>query len=61
MLRGEILFSNKETDVALKIYTEILNLFPGVLEAHEYRAQCYFMKVRTEMFIVFFVVVLFVF
>lgn len=50
MLRGEILFSNKETDLALKIYTEVLNLFPDVLEAYEMRAQCYLIGVREKLF-----------
>ena len=49
MLRGEILFSNKETDLALKIYTEVLNLFPDVLEAYEMRAQCYLIGVREKL------------
>jgi len=50
MLRGEILFSNKETDLALKIYTEVLNLFPDVLEAYEMRAKCYLIGVREKLF-----------
>ena len=50
MLRGEILFSNNETNLALKIYTEVLNLFPDVLEAYEMRAQCYLIEVREKLF-----------
>lgn len=50
MLRGEILFSNNETKLALKIYTEVLNLFPDVLEAYEMRAQCYLIEVKEKLF-----------
>ena len=50
MLRGEILFSNNETNLALKIYTEVLSLFPDVLEAYEMRAQCYLIEVREKLF-----------
>ena len=48
MERSKLLFSNNEKDVALDIFTEVLELSPRVLEALEYRAECYFFKVRNK-------------
>lgn len=46
-----MLFKNKETDLALSMFTEVENLVPsgqGILEVHEYRAQCFFIRVGTS-------------
>lgn len=48
MERSKLLFSNNEKDLALDIFTEVLELSPGVLEALEYRAECYFSTVRNK-------------
>ena len=42
MTNGKTLFQNGETKMALNIFSEVLCLFPTVLEAHEYRALCLF-------------------
>jgi len=47
MTQGESSLSNSETKVALAFFTEVVNLFPGIPDAHEYRAQCFFILVRT--------------
>ena len=46
MTQGKLSFSNSEKKVALAFFTEVVNLFPGIPEAHEYRAQCLFILVR---------------
>jgi len=46
MTQGELSLSNSETKVALAFFTEVVNLFPGIPDAHEYRAQCFFILVR---------------
>ena len=46
MTQGKLSFSNSERKVALAFFTEVVNLFPGIPEAHEYRAQCLFILVR---------------
>ena len=46
MLRGELLLSSGSAALAVKIYTELLNLFPGLVVAHEQRAQCHYILVK---------------
>ena len=46
MLRGEILLSNGSPNLALRMYSEVINLFPDVVEAHEQRARCYLNLVK---------------
>ncbi|KAJ7378405.1 helicase [Desmophyllum pertusum] len=47
MKQGEKLFKDEETELALSIFTEVVNLLPqggGNPKVHEYRAQCYFIR-----------------
>ena len=53
MRQGEMLFQNNETDLALGMFTEVENLVPagqGVVQVHEYRAQCFFIRVGMNHF-----------
>lgn len=46
-----MLFKNKEYDLALGMLTEVENLVPsgqGIVKVHEYRAQCFFIRVGTN-------------
>ena len=52
MKQGTILFEKNKPDLALSIFTEMVNLAPraeGIQMAHEYRAQCYFIQVRVDL------------
>ncbi|KAJ7378343.1 hypothetical protein OS493_023597 [Desmophyllum pertusum] len=53
MKQGEKLFKDEETELALSIFTEVVNLLPqggGNPKVHEYRAQCYFIAGKEYIF-----------
>ena len=50
MSSAEQHFSRGDTTLAVRMYTEVINLFPEILEALERRAQCYLTVVKKKCF-----------
>ena len=46
MSSAEQHFSGGDTTLAVRMYTEVINLFPEILEAFERRAECYLTVVK---------------
>ena len=44
--QGKMKLADSLTELALSFFTEVVTLFPMVVEAYELRAQCYFKLVN---------------